>query len=193
MIEIDNTIISLDIIEKEFSCNLFACKGICCVEGDSGAPLTDEEATILEKELDNILPYVDSEHVDTLRKNGVYYVDRDGEKVTMLHNKAQCAFVKTSNGISSCGIELAYKENLASIPKPISCHLYPIRIKKFYQYEALNYDVWDICSDAVCKGKKEGIKIYEFLKQPLIRKYGEKWYSELQEVAESWNNKKDTN
>lgn len=183
MIQIGHTLISLDILEKEFVCDISKCKGVCCVEGDSGAPLTEEEVALLTKYSDAIIPFVEPAYAQVLRSQGVSYIDRDGEPVTSLVNNAECAFVVKKDGVLLCAIELAYKHGLVPIPKPISCHLYPIRCKQYRDFEALNYDTWHICKDAVCKGKQEDVKIYQFLKAPLIRKYGENWYYELESVA----------
>lgn len=186
MIQIGNTLLSLDILEKEFVCDISKCIGICCVEGDSGAPVTDNEITIISNNLDKILPFLSSQSREAINTNGVYYIDRDGDKVTTLVKNAECAFVIFENGIYSCGIEKAWEQGLIEFQKPISCHLYPIRCRKYSEFEALNYDSWHICKDAVCKGKIEGIKVYQFLKGALIRKYGEDWYAELEEIAKQW-------
>ena len=186
MFEIDKTLVSLDIIEKEFACDYAKCKGICCVEGDSGAPITDEEIAILEESLSVIVPFLAQKNKEALQTNGVFYIDREGEKVTTLVNNAECAFVMIENGMVSCAIERAWEKGLVSIPKPISCHLYPIRVKQYKNFDGLNYDRWHICNDAVCKGKKESIKIYQFLKNSLIRKYGSDWYMQLETIAEQW-------
>lgn len=186
MIQIGSSLVSLDIVEKEFVCDITKCKGICCVEGDSGAPLTDDEVEVLATYLDKIIPFVEPKHARVLIEQSVYYIDREGEKVTSLVNNAECAFVVKKDGVLLCAIELAYNKGLVPIPKPISCHLYPIRCRQYRDFEALNYDTWHICKDAVCKGKQEQVKIYEFLKTPLIRKYGENWYRELELVALQW-------
>ncbi|MFW5851108.1 MAG: DUF3109 family protein [Bacteroidota bacterium] len=186
MIEIDNTLISLDIIEKNFVCDYAKCKGICCIEGDSGAPVSNEEIEILEKDLPNIVSYVPKKNKKVLQKEGVYYIDQEGEKVTSLVENAECAFVTQNNGVLTCSIELAWKDGKTTLQKPISCHLYPIRSKKYRDFEALNYDTWHICKDAVCKGDRENIKIYQFLKESLIRKYGRNWYTQLEMIATEW-------
>lgn len=191
MIQIDKTLISLDVIEKEFVCDYAKCKGVCCIEGDSGAPITDEEITIVEKSLHHILPYLSRKNKKILKREGVWYIDREGEKVTTLVENAECAFVITDeNGMLSCGIEKAYEDKKVSIPKPISCHLYPIRTKQYKDFEALNYDTWHICKDAVCKGKDEGVKVYKFLRQSLVRYYGQDWYNELEQIAMQWQQQK---
>jgi hypothetical protein len=183
MIQIGSSLLSLDIFEKEFVCDISKCKGICCIEGDSGAPYSEDEIPVIEAHLDKILPFLSSENRKVLIKNGIYYIDDEGEKVTTLINNAECAFVIQENGVLSCGIERAWLQGLVPIPKPISCHLYPIRCRQYKEFEAVNYDTWHICKDAVCKGKQEKVPVYKFLKNALIRKYGENWYYELESIA----------
>lgn len=190
MIQIENTLISFDVIEKYFCCDVAQCKGICCIEGDSGAPLTDAEVLAYQKYLPKILPYLCEKNQETIRNNNVFYYDLDGEKVTTLVNNAECAFTIIENGVFSCAIERAFRDGAIPVQKPISCHLYPIRCRQYRDFEAINYDTWTICKDAVCKGKSEKLRIYEFLKEPLIRKYGKAWYKELETVAKEWLNKK---
>lgn len=190
MIQIGNQIVSLDVLEKEFCCDLDKCKGICCVEGDAGAPILDTEITDYQENLDKILPYLSEKNQSVLREKGVFYLDEEGEKVTMLVDNAECAFTSHKDGISFCSIEQAYRDGAITVQKPISCHLYPIRCRQYRDFEALNYDSWSICSDALCKGKKIKLKVYQFLKEPLMRKYGEAWYRELCEVAKQWEAQK---
>ena len=190
MIQIKDQIVSLDIIEKEFCCDLSKCKGICCVEGDAGAPLTDEEVVAYQKNIDTILPYLSEKNQSVLKEKGVFYLDEEGEKVTMLVDNAECAFVEHKDGGLFCGIEHAFHDGKISVQKPISCHLYPIRCHQYRDFEALNFHSWNVCSDAVCKGRNEQIKVYQFLKEPLIRKYGKEWYDELCEVAKQWEEQK---
>ncbi|MCQ2958759.1 MAG: DUF3109 family protein [Bacteroidales bacterium] len=190
MIQIGNQIVSLDILEKEFCCDLTKCNGVCCIEGDAGAPITDQEIADYENNLEQILPYLPSKNQEVLKSKGVYYLDDEGEKVTMLVDNAECAFVEHKGDLLLCGIEQAYRDGKISVQKPISCHLYPIRCHQYHDFEALNYDKWTICSDAICKGKKEHLKVYQFLKEPLIRKYGEDWYNELCEIAKQWEEQK---
>ena len=180
----------MDIIEKEFCCDLSKCKGICCIEGDAGAPLTDAEVADYEKNIENILPYLSEKNQSILKEKGVFYLDEEGEKVTMLVDNAECAFVEHKDGILFCGIEHAFRDGKISVQKPISCHLYPIRCHQYRDFEALNFHSWNVCSDAVCKGCNEQIKVYQFLKEPLIRKYGKEWYDELCEVAKQWEEQK---
>ncbi len=183
MIQIDDTIISLDIFQKQFVCNLNKCKGICCVEGDSGAPLDEDELPVLEEIYDQVAPYLRDEGKRSIELQGKYVTDIDGDYVTPLIEGKECAYVIFDNaGIAKCAIEKAYEEGKVSYKKPISCHLYPIRLQKLRKYIALNYDEWHICSDACTLGKELKVKVFEFLKEPLIRKFGEDWYFQLQEA-----------
>lgn len=185
MISIGNTIISEEVIKKQFSCDLTACYGECCVAGDAGAPLDVDEISQLEDFIDKILPYMSEEGRKVVEKNGVYDYDVDGELVTPLVNNKECAFVYFENKIALCAIEKAYRDKVIPNVKPISCSLYPIRITEYKDFEAINYHHWGICDLARIKGKDEKIAIYEFLKEPLIRKYGEAWYKTLAEEVNS--------
>lgn len=185
MISIGKTIVSEEVIKKQFSCDLNACHGECCVQGDSGAPLEEEEIGMIEDYLDDIKPYMTKSGKAAVRKNGVFDYDSDGELVTTLVNGQECAFVYFENEISFCAIEKAYREGKIDYFKPISCHLYPIRITKFEGFEAINYHQWDICDLALLKGKKEKVALYEFVKEPLIRKYGKEWYDLLVKEVKS--------
>ncbi len=183
MIQIDHTIVSIDIINEHFACNLSACKGACCVEGDSGAPLETEEVKILESIYPEIKPFLRKEGVEAIENQGKYVVDNDGEYVTPLVQGKECAYVVfDQNGVSKCGIELAYENRKISFKKPISCHLYPIRITKYKNFDAVNYHEWHVCSAAKSCGKSKKIRLFEFLKDALIRKYGEEWYRKLEFV-----------
>jgi Protein of unknown function (DUF3109). len=185
LVEIDNKLVTTQLFEEQFVCNLSACKGACCVEGDAGAPLTFEEVDIIEDALEEILPYMRLEGIEAVNQTGVFYLDHDGEPVTTLVNGAECAFVFfDEQGITKCAIEKAHLEGKIEYKKPISCHLYPIRVKKLQEYEALNYDRWDICSDACDLGKQLQVPVYKFLKEPIIRAWGENFYKELEIVDE---------
>lgn len=185
MISIGKTIISEEVVKKQFSCDLNACHGECCVQGDSGAPLEEEEIGIIEDNLDEIRPYMTKSGKAAVRKNGVFDYDSDGDFVTTLVKGQECAFVYFEGEIALCAIEKAYREGKISYYKPISCHLYPIRISQYKGFEAINYHKWEICDLALLKGKKEQTAIYEFLKEPLIRKYGKDWYNQLDEEVKS--------
>lgn len=183
IIEIDNKLISTEIFENKFVCDLNACKGACCVKGDAGAPVTLEEIDILENELDNIKPFLRPESIEMLEKSGVFYVDTTNELVTTLVNNAECAFaVFDTKGIAKCGIEDAYNAGKTTFKKPISCHLYPIRVVKKKDYEILNYDRWDLCDPACALGEALNVKTYKFLKEPIIRAFGAEFYKELELV-----------
>ena len=181
MIQIDDTLISDDLFNKKFVCDLDKCKGECCVQGESGAPLEFEELDILEDIMDEVKPYMDPEGIKQIEKNGVFEIDNDGDYVTPLINQEQCAYVYfDEKKIAKCAIEKAYLEGKITWKKPISCHLYPIRIQKYKDYEAVNYHRWSICSDACSFGNKLNVPVYEFLKEPLIRKYSQEWYNQLE-------------
>ena len=177
MIQIDNTIISLEIIEKQFACNLAKCRGMCCVYGESGAPLDDDEIDVLQKIFPKIKPYMTPAGIAVVEQQGVYDTDFDNDKVTpLIGNSEDCAFSYRKKGIIYCAIEKAFTTGDIYFRKPISCHLYPIRITKYEDFDAVNFHQWKICSDALNLGKKP---LYVFLKEPLIRKYGAKWYEAL--------------
>lgn len=181
MIEIDNKVVHFDVFRKCFACDIAKCKGICCVEGDSGAPLEKEEEEKLKEILPKIYSRLSDEAKSVIDENGVSMLDIEGELTTSIIGKAgACVFAnRSAEGIIYCEIEKAWEEGLVDFRKPISCHLYPIRVKKYASFEAVNYDVWNICKDAVKLGDERNIKIYEYLKEPLIRKYGEEWYNEM--------------
>ena len=180
MIAIDNTIVSDHLLEKKFVCDLNACKGECCVAGDSGAPLDEEEIAIMEDIWEEVKPYLPKDGVKAIEKQGVFVIDSDGDYTTPLVKGKHCAFTIFDNDIAKCGIEQAYYDGKISWKKPISCHLYPIRIDKFKGYDALNYHQWSICKPACECGAKLDVPVYKFLKEPLIRKYGKDWYKQLE-------------
>jgi hypothetical protein len=186
MIAVDKTLISDDILNVRFICDLEKCHGACCVEGDAGAPLDEEEISILEDCLDEVKPYMVPDGIEVVEKNGVFDYDMFGHFVTPLVHDKECAFVYFEEGTAFCAIEKAYREGKIPFVKPISCHLYPIRISGYKNFEALNYHEWPICDQALKKGMVNNVPLYVFLKEPLIRKYGEAWYAELlNTIAES--------
>ena len=187
MIQIDDKLISEDLFSEEFVCNLAKCKGICCVEGDAGAPLDEDETKILDEIYPKIKPYLRPEGIQAIEEQGTYTLDFEGDLVTPLVNNAECAYVIfDEKGYTKCAIEKAYEDGVINWQKPISCHLYPIRITEYSNFSAINYHEWDICSDACTLGKELGVKVYQFLKKPLIRKYGEEFYQTLSKAAEEW-------
>ncbi len=185
MIAVDNTLISEDILEKKFLCDLNACKGACCVAGDSGAPLDKDELEILDKIYPKVKPYMAPKGIKAVDKKGTYVLDSDGDYTTTLVSAgAECAFVYfDENDIAKCAIEKAWIEKKIDWQKPISCHLYPIRITKYKTYDAVNYSKWNVCKPACVCGEKLDVPIYKFLKQPLIRKYGKDWFKQLEKSA----------
>lgn len=191
MILIDETVISDDIKEQFFVCDLEKCKGACCVEGDLGAPLTEEETKILDKVYQKVKPYLSDQGISEIEKQGTFILDEEGDFSTPTINGRECAYaIYDDKGILKCGIEQAYNDGKIKFRKPISCHLYPIRITKYDHYEAINYDRWHICTPACGLGKELGVPVYKFLKEALTRKYGERWYRELcTEIEESGQTK----
>ena len=183
LVEIGDKVASTQIFERKFVCDLNACKGACCIEGDAGAPLTFEEVSIIEDDLEVIKPYMREEGIAAVEEQGVFYMDQDNEPVTTLINNAECAFVYfDERGITKCAIEQAYLNGKTNFKKPISCHLYPIRVKQFNEFKALNYNHWDICSSACDCGEKLNVPVFRFLKEPLIRAFGEEFFTELELV-----------
>ena len=185
MIVLQNTVISDDVRDKFFVCNLEKCKGACCVEGDLGAPLEEDELQILQDNYEIIKPYLSAEGQKAIEEQGLYIKDWEGDFSTTTINDRECAYaIYDENLTLKCGIEQAYLDGKISWKKPISCHLYPIRISRYDGFEALNYDKWGICSAACSFGEELGVPVYKFLKEPLVRKYGENWYKELEVLVE---------
>jgi hypothetical protein len=184
LVEIQDKIVSTQIFERQFVCDLTACKGACCIEGNGGAPVTKEEVDIIEASLDKVLPYMRPEGIAAIEAQGVVYEDEDFEPATTLVNGKECAFVYfDQTNTAKCAIEKAHREGQIDFIKPISCHLYPIRTKQFNEYTALNYEKWDICEPACACGEKLDVPVYKFLKEPLIRAFGPDFYKELEIVS----------
>lgn len=185
MITVRHTILSDDIKEKFFVCDLIKCKGACCVEGDLGAPLEENELEELEQIYEEVKPYLSEEGVNAIEQQGKYILDEEGDYSTPTIGGKECAYaIYDERGILKCGIEQAYFDKKINYRKPISCQLYPIRVTKYDQFEALNYDQWHICAPACSHGAALKIPVYKFLKEPLIRKYGQGWYDELNAIIE---------
>ena len=190
MIQIEDTIISPDLIECYFHCDLTQCKGACCIEGEAGAPLEREELDILRKILPAIWRDLLPEAQAIINKQGVGYRDIENEPVTSIINGKNCVFTcYDSAGVCQCAIEKAYNEGRISFIKPISCHLYPIRVKRYKNYYAVNYSRWKICRAAEISGKQKQLPVYQFLREPLIRKFGEEWYQALDLCAKEYAKK----
>lgn len=183
MIQIGDTIVSFDIFEKKFCCDLQVCKGACCIDGDSGAPLEDSEMEQIAENYEGIKPYMKPAGVAVVDEEGFGGKDLDGDLVTPLINGGECAYAIDENGSCWCAIEKAWSEGKSSFRKPISCHLYPVRIKKYPDFETVNYHKWKICRCAVTKGERETMPLYRFLKDALIARYGEEWYEQLEYAA----------
>lgn len=191
MIQIDDVIVALDVIEESFICDIAACKGECCVEGDAGAPLELEEVEILKEILPKVWDDLSPEAQAVIEKQGVAYKDDDGDMVTSIVNGKDCVFTcYDEKKTCMCAIEKAYKEGRVDFYKPISCHLYPIRLESYRDFTAVNYHKWHICKPAMLFGKREGVRVYQFLKEPLIRKFGQVWYDELCSAAEEYKKMK---
>ncbi|WP_421751958.1 DUF3109 family protein [Croceimicrobium sp.] len=188
MISHGNTLLSEELLSEQFVCDLQKCKGACCVEGDAGAPLEPEEVDILKKEYSNFESYLRPEGRASVAKQGTHVIDpMDGEPVTPLVNGAECAYVVfDEKGTTLCGIEKAWRDGKTSFRKPVSCHLYPIRIQRYKSFDAVNYHKWQICAPACDLGKELKVPVFRFAKDALIRKYGEKWFQELEILAEQW-------
>lgn len=185
MIEVGNVILSDDIKDEFFVCNLESCKGACCVEGDLGAPLTEEELDIMDSIQSAVLPYLSLKGAHEIENQGAYILDEEGDYSTPTIDNKECAYaIYDERGILKCGIEQAYLDKKIDFKKPISCHLYPIRISSYNSFDAVNYDKWHICKAACSNGKELGVPVYKFLKEPLIRMYGEEWYKELKQIVE---------
>jgi len=186
MIEIDDKIVSADLLRECFVCDLAACKGACCVEGNAGAPLEADEVDTLEREYEAYKPYMTPKGIAAIERQGFMVIDEDGDYTTPLVDDAECAYSCRENGITFCAIERAWKEGRTPFRKPISCHLYPIRLVRFSNgATGLNYHRWSVCEAARVCGKQAGIPVYKALREPIIRKFGEDFYRAL-EAAESY-------
>jgi hypothetical protein len=185
MLQIGNTLISLDLITSRFHCDLNACKGACCVSGDSGAPLEPSEAEILDDIYPSLKPFLREEALKAIEEQGTSVIDFEGDLVTPLIDGKECAYTLFENGIARCAIETAYSHGAIQFRKPISCYLYPVRIKKYSQFEAVNYDRWDICRDAIPLGNELDMPVYRFVKKPLVQQYGQKWFNLLETAAKN--------
>ena len=188
MLIIGEALVSEDILEKKFVCHLDKCKGQCCVSGDRGAPLVEDEIIIIQNNIEAIKPFMDKEGLALLSKNGFHEIDPDdGELITTCRDGGACVFVVFENGITQCAIEKANKAGKTDFKKPMSCHLYPIRASKYGDYTVLNYDKWDVCNPACSLGEELNIPVYKFLKEPLTRKMGPEWYQDLENLAIEWH------
>tara|TARA_B100000497_G_scaffold96560_1_gene108508 strand:- start:6267 stop:6842 length:576 start_codon:yes stop_codon:yes gene_type:complete len=191
MIKVDDCLVSEDVIEKSFACNVEACKGVCCIEGDAGAPIEPSEIDVIRQNIEQIKDEMDDVGIETLNSRGFSEKDPfDQMLVTTCKPNKECVFVVRKNGILNCAIELANQKKSFDFQKPISCHLYPIRVDKYKEFYALNYHRWSICADACTKGEKEDIKVYQFAQNALERKFGKEWYKNLKKTIQEYLVKK---
>lgn len=194
MFQLGKTLVSEEIIKNDFVCNLSACKGACCIDGEAGAPVEPEERAIMEKIYPKVKPYLRKEGIEAIEKQGIYITRENGEIETPLIDDADCAYVTFDDkGTALCGIEEAYNAGEIAWKKPVSCHLYPVRIQEYSSFSAVNYHRWEICDDACSLGAELQVPVYKFVKDALIRKYGEDWYRELEEVASNISKTKANN
>lgn len=185
MVQIDDVVVSLDFFREKFCCNLEACQGSCCIEGDAGAPLQKEEVLCLEEVLPLIEEQLSAAAREVIARQGVCYVDEEGDLVTSIVHGKDCVFTGYDEKRGCyCLIERAHREGKTSFRKPVSCFLYPARLKEYAGFRALNYHRWKICKAAVLLGNQANIPLFRFLKEPLISKFGEAWYRELESVGE---------
>ena len=180
MLQIQDTLVSLDLVERFFLCDLSSCHGECCIEGDAGAPITEDEAAKLQEILPEVWDYLLPRAKKEIEQYGVSYIDEEGDRVTQIVDGKNCVFTcYGDDGMCYCAIEKAYRDGKIDFYKPISCHLYPVRLKEYPTFTAVNYHRWKICKCAEVLGRKNGVRVYQFLKEPLIRRFGKEWYDEL--------------
>lgn len=193
MLQIQNTIVTLDLAEEFFCCDLEKCLGACCIEGDAGAPVTIDEVAKIEEVLPVVEPEMLPRAVEEVRQNGVAYVDQEGDLVTTILDGRNCAFTcYAPGGICLCALEKAFREGKTGFKKPASCSLYPLRLTTYPTFTAVNYHRWKICRDAVANGRKKGIRLYQFLRGPLTEHFGKEWYDELAQACELYLSQKDS-
>lgn len=184
MLSIGRTVVSMDLLEKRFICDTKKCRGLCCYYGDSGAPLTEEEGEILEKIYPVVKKFMRPQGISSVESQGTSMTDSDGDLVTPMVGTAECAYAIVENDIYMCAIERAWHQGKIEFRKPESCHLFPVRVKRYKELDAVNYEEWKICRTAIEKGVAENVPVYRFLEEPLIRAFGKEWYRELTTAAE---------
>ena len=186
MFQLGKTIVSEDIIEKEFVCNLSACKGRCCIDGEAGAPLEEGELKILMDIFPKVKPFLRDEGIKAIEDQGLFTTNEEEYETTLIDEKDCVYAIFDDKKLAKCGIEEAYNQGVIDWKKPISCHLYPIRIMNYSEFSAVNYHKWSICNDACALGKELQLPVYKFVKEALIRKFGEDWFIELDKVAKNY-------
>ncbi len=183
MLQIEHTVIGLDLVTAHFSCDLEKCKGACCVSGDSGAPLEEDEVKILDSIYPLLKPFLREESVKTIEEQGTSVIDIENDRVTPLNNGKECAYALFENGIARCAIEIAHDQGVITFRKPVSCYLYPVRIRKYRDFDAVNYDRWEICKPAIENGERKNMPVYRFTEGALRQKYGAKWFNLIETAA----------
>ncbi len=187
MLQINDKIIGVSLLEEKFVCDIEKCRGACCVQGDAGAPLLEEEIPVLREIFPALKPYLRRESIEAIELQGTYVVDEsDGEFVTPLLNEKECVYAVFEDGIARCAIEKAWFDNKISLRKPVSCHLYPVRVKEYENFTAVNYDRWPVCKPAIPNGEKLDVPVYMFCKESIVRRFGKKFYKELEIAARSF-------
>lgn len=187
MLQIKDTLVSLDLAERFFCCDLDQCLGQCCIDGDAGAPITEAEREILEDLTPALMPELLPAAQEEIKTNGVAYVDEEGDLVTSIIDGRNCVYTcYAEGGKCLCAIDRAYREGRCSWRKPISCYLYPLRLTEYPTFTAVNYHRWKICRSAESNGRKLGIRLYQFMREPLIERFGQEWYDELVEACEAY-------
>lgn len=185
MIQIEDKIVSADLLRECFACDLKQCKGICCVEGNAGAPLEEQEVALLESEWEAYRPYMTPAGIAAVEAQGFLVLDEEGDLTTPLVDEAECAYAYRENGVTLCAIERAWQEGRTSFRKPVSCHLYPIRVVKFSNGTVgLNYHRWSVCAPARACGRRLGVPVYKALREPIVRCFGEEFYRALEAAEE---------
>ncbi len=186
MIEIGDTLISTAIFSEQFVCDIANCHGDCCIEGDGGAPVKDEEIPQIEAALPAAMPYMSDAGIAVVKEQGVVYKDADGDNLTSLVSSKECVFAYKKDGAWQCALETAFNAGKSDFRKPISCYLYPVRVKKHRKFTAVEYHEWGICKCACENGAKLKVPVYKFLREPLIAAFGKAWYSELCKIAQAY-------
>ncbi len=187
MLQIQDTLVSLDVVERFFCCDLDKCLGECCIEGDAGAPVTEAEVAEIERVLPEVWDYLLPAAKKAIEEEGVAYRDIEGDLVTQIVEGKNCVFsCYGADGMCLCAFEKAFREGKIDFYKPVSCHLYPLRIKEYPTFTAVNYHRWKICKCAEVLGRSKGIRVYQFLREPLIRRFGQEWYDELALTCEEY-------